>query len=164
MSRFVQTKLPLAARSRRRPRCCPPHRCSQNSLDATDTCLPQPSWGGGLIGLGIPEFEAPGEGGRLPADRTVRFAQRGNDPDMFSLSLSADVLYWQTWAPGAARAFRFPDLSGVMGLRDLPAGAAYYMYLTGFRLAGFAFNEFRYTTLSQLYWSAYAARNLTFTR
>jgi hypothetical protein len=38
------------------------------------------------------------------------------------------------------------------------------MYLTGFRLAGFAFNEFRYNNLSQLYWSAYAARNLTFTR
>ena len=114
--------------------------------------------------VGIPEFEAPTEGGRLPNDRTVRFVQRGNNPDMFNLSLSGDVLYWQTWARNTERSFRFPDLSGVMGLRDLPTGAAYYMYLTGFRVSGFVFNEFRYNNLSQLYWSAYAARNLTFTR
>ncbi len=114
--------------------------------------------------VGIPEFDAPSEGGRLPTDRTVRFTQRGNDPDMFNLSLSGDTQYWQTYANRTERTFRFPDLSGVMGLRDLPTGQSFYMYLTAFRVAGFDFNEFRYNNLSQLYWSAYAARNLTFSR
>ncbi len=114
--------------------------------------------------VGIPRFDAPTDGSGIPADRVVRFTQEGGDPDMFYATLAADTLYWLTYARSTERSFAFPDVSGVMGLRDLPAGQSYVLYLTAFRQRGFAFDQFRYSNLSQLNWWAYSSRNLTFTR
>lgn len=114
--------------------------------------------------VGIPEVTTPADNGRLGADRAVRWEQRGNDPDMWWMSLSGDVLYWYTYAPGSARSAVFPDLSGVMGLSDLPQGQVLYMNLNGFRAPGFDYNEFRYRFLSQLYWTAYSTRTVLWSR
>ncbi len=114
--------------------------------------------------VGIPEITSPIDTGTLATDRTVRFDLAGSSPDMWWVNLSGDVLYWQTFAPGPARTFAFPDLSSVMGLSDLPAGQQLYMNVTGFRTPGFDYNNLRYTWLSQYYWTAYSARTLLFTR
>ena len=102
--------------------------------------------------------------GTLPDDRTVRFDLAGTQPDMWWVNLSADVYYWQTFAPGTARSFVFPDISRVMGLSDLPQGQPLYMNVTGFRTPGFNYNDLRYQWLSQFNWTAYAARTLLFSR
>lgn len=114
--------------------------------------------------VGIPEVTTPVDSGRLPDDRVVRFNLQGASPDMFWASLSADALYWQTFANGSARSFSYPDLSRIEGLRDLPAGAQLYLSINAFRTPGFVFNEFRYNFLSQLYWTAYASRSVLFSR
>ncbi len=114
--------------------------------------------------VGIPDVTAPIDTGTLPTDRTVRFDLSGASPDMWWANLSGDVLYWQTFAPGPARTFAFPDVSRVMGLDDLPAGQQLYFNITGFRTPGFDYNNLRYTWLSQYYWTAYSARTLLFMR
>jgi hypothetical protein len=114
--------------------------------------------------VGIPAITSPIDTGTLAADRTVRFDLSGASPDMWWVNLSGDVLYWQTFAPGASRTFMFPDLSRVMGLGDLPQGQQLYMNIAGFRTPGFEYNNLRYTWLSQYYWTAYAARTLLFMR
>ena len=114
--------------------------------------------------VGIPRFDAPADGSALPSDRVVRFTQEGGDPDMFYASLAADTLYWLSYARSTERTFPFPDLSSVMGLRDLPTGQSYALYVSTFRQRGFSFDQFRYSSLSQLYWWAYSSRSLTFTR
>lgn len=114
--------------------------------------------------VGIPNITSPVENGRLSRDRNVRWDVRGGDPQMWWISLSGDVLYWYTYAPGSSRAAAFPDLSGIMGLSDLPAGQPLYMNLNGFRVPGFDYNEFRYRFLSSLYWTAYSSRTTIWTR
>jgi len=114
--------------------------------------------------VGIPDVISPADSGRLGNDRAVRFELRGASPDMFYASLSADALYWQTFALGTERSFAYPDLSQVPGLRDLPSGQQLYLNITAFRTPGFDFNEFRYNFLSQLYWTAYSGRTLLFSR
>lgn len=114
--------------------------------------------------VGIPDVISPADSGRLGTDRAVRFELRGASPDMFYATLSADALYWQTYAHGNERSFAYPDLSSVMGLRDLPAGQQLYLNITAFRTPGFNLNEFRYNFLSQLYWTAYSGRTLLFSR
>lgn len=114
--------------------------------------------------VGIPDITAPVDTGVLPSDRTVRFDLSGNAPDMWWLNLSGDVYYWQSFAPGSARSFVFPDVSRVMGFNDMPAGQPLYLNVTGFRLPGFVYNDLRYNWLSQFNWTAYAARTLLFTR
>ena len=114
--------------------------------------------------VGIPDVISPADSGRLGTDRAVRFELRGASPDMFYATLSADALYWQTYALGTERSFAYPDLSSVMGLRDLPAGQQLYLNITAFRTPGFNLNEFRYNFLSQLYWTAYSGRTLLFSR
>jgi len=114
--------------------------------------------------VGIPDVTVPIDTGTLPDDRTVRFDLAGIAPDMWWVNLSADVYYWQTFAPGTARSFVFPDISRVMGLSDLPQGQPLYMNITGFRTPGFNYNDLRYQWLSQFNWTAYAARTLLFSR
>lgn len=113
--------------------------------------------------IGIPEITTPVDNGRLDPDRAVRFNLSGASPDMFWVNLTGDVLYWQTFALGSERAFRFPNIGTIMGLGDLPT-TPLYMSVTGLRVPGFNFNEFRYTWLSQLYWTAYAGRSVLFSR
>jgi hypothetical protein len=114
--------------------------------------------------VGIPDITTPVDTGTLPSDRTVRFNYSGTSPDMWWVNLSADVYYWQTFAPGSSRSFVFPDVSRVMGLSDLPEGQPLYMNVTGFRTPGFSYNDLRYQWLSQFNWTAYAARTLLFSR
>jgi hypothetical protein len=114
--------------------------------------------------VGIPDVTAPVDTGVLPADRTVRFDLAGNSPDMWWLNLSGDVYYWQSFTPGTARSFVFPDVSRVEGLNDMPQGQPLYLNVTGFRLPGFVYNDLRYNWLSQFNWTAYAARTLLFSR
>ncbi len=114
--------------------------------------------------VGIPSFSAPVDNGLLPTDRTVRFALHGSDPDLFWMTLSGQVFYWQTFAPGSARSFVFPNLATVAGLSDLPAGQTLYMNVTGLNVPSLTFNTFRYGYLSQIYWSAYSGQNLLFAR
>ncbi|MFO0605296.1 MAG: IPT/TIG domain-containing protein [Polyangiales bacterium] len=114
--------------------------------------------------VGIPDVTAPVDTGVLPADRTVRFDLPGNNPDMWWLNLSGDVYYWQSFTPGTARSFVFPDVSRVEGLSDMPQGQPLYLNVTGFRLPGFVYNDLRYNWLSQFNWTAYAARTLLFSR
>ena len=54
--------------------------------------------------------------------------------------------------------------SRIEGLADLPAGLQLYMNITGIRTPGFDFDNFRYTYLSQLYWTAYSSRSVLFQR
>ena len=114
--------------------------------------------------VGIPALSSPVDNGRLASDRAVRFTVNGNSPDMWWVNLSGDVLYWQTFARGTERAFYFPDISRIDGLRDLPQGAQLYMNINGIRTPGFDFDNFRYTYLSTLYWTAYASRSVVFQR
>ncbi|MBI5517006.1 MAG: IPT/TIG domain-containing protein [Deltaproteobacteria bacterium] len=114
--------------------------------------------------VGIPNITSPMENGRLGDAREVRFTLAEGSPDMWWVTLAGDVLYWQTFALGTERAFRFPDLSAIMGLRDIPEGTPLYMNLSGLRVPAFNFNQFRYSYLSTLYWNAYSARTLLFTR
>lgn len=114
--------------------------------------------------VGIPDITSPIDTGTLSPDRTVRFDLAGSSPDMWWVNLSGDVLYWQTFAPGSARSFAFPNISSVMGLSDLPEGQQLYMNVTGFRTPGFDYNNLRYTWLSQYYWTAYSGRTLLFMR
>ena len=71
---------------------------------------------------------------------------------------------WQHIAPGAERTFRYPDLSALMGLSDLPSGSILTLSLVGLRLTGFDFNRFTYTTIGPQYWSAYSGRGEYLTR
>ena len=114
--------------------------------------------------VGIPNIESPVDNGRLASDRAVRFTVSGASPDMWWVNLSGDALYWQTFARGSERAFYFPDISRIEGLADLPAGLQLYMNITGIRTPGFDFDNFRYTYLSQLYWTGYSARAALFQR
>lgn len=114
--------------------------------------------------VGIPNIESPVDNGRLASDRAVRFTVNGASPDMWWVNLSGDALYWQTFARGSERAFYFPDISRIEGLADLPAGLQLYMNITGIRTPGFDFDNFRYTYLSQLYWTGYSARTALFQR
>lgn len=114
--------------------------------------------------VGIPNLSSPVENGRLSSDRAVRFAVNGASPDMWWMNLSGDVLYWQTFARGTERSFFFPDISRIDGLRDLPLGAQLYMSINGIRTPGFDFDNFRYTYLSLLYWTAYSTRTVVFQR
>jgi len=114
--------------------------------------------------VGIPNVQSPIENGRIAPDRAVRFTVNGASPDMWWVNLSADTLYWQTFARGSERAFYFPDLSRIDGLTDLPQGQQLYMNINGIRTPGFDFDNFRYTYLSLLYWSAYSSRAVLFQR
>lgn len=114
--------------------------------------------------VGIPNLSSPVENGRLAPDRAVRFSVDGASPDMWSVNLSGDVLYWQTFARGTERAFFFPDISRIDGLTDLPQGTQLYMSINGIRTPGFDFDNFRYTYLSLLYWTAYSTRTVLFQR
>jgi hypothetical protein len=108
--------------------------------------------------LGVPNLVAPRSGERLPTDRTVRFEISAGSPDFLELQLASSSSVWQHFAPGADRAVRYPDLSGIMGLADLPAGQPLQLSVIGVRIPGFDFNHFTYTQVGQPYWTAYAAR------
>lgn len=114
--------------------------------------------------VGIPDIQSPVDNGRLGSDRAVRFAVSGASPDMWWVNLSADVLYWQTFARGSERAFYFPDISRIDGLSDLPPGQQLYMNINGIRTPGFDFDNFRYSYLSLLYWTGYSTRTVLFQR
>ncbi len=116
--------------------------------------------------MGIPDLSSPTTGGALPTDRTVRV---GVDPalaapDLLILTLQWDSGQWQHLAPGMERAIRYPDLSSLMGLSDLPRGSLLTLSLVGVRIPGFDFNRFTYATINQAYWSAYAGRGTFVTR
>lgn len=108
--------------------------------------------------LGIPSMTNPMQGDRLPTDRTVRFDIPGMSPDLLIFTLQWEGRSWQHYAPGAERAVRYPDLSSLMGLADLPAGSILGLSLVGLRLSGFEFDRFTYTTVGPRYWTAYAGR------
>ncbi|MDB4929729.1 MAG: hypothetical protein JWM10_2213 [Myxococcaceae bacterium] len=114
--------------------------------------------------LGIPRMTAPEQGARLPDDRTVHFAIEGAAPDLLLFTMQWNATSWQHIAPGAERAFQYPDLSSLMGLSDLPAGSFLSLSLVGLRLTGFEFNRFTYTTIGPQYWTAYAGRGEYLTR
>lgn len=116
--------------------------------------------------MGIPDISSPTAGGALPTDRTVRFTvdPAMAQPDLLILTLQWDDGSWQHLAPGAERAIRYPNLSTLMGLSDLPAGSILGLSLVGIRIPGFAFNTFTYETIGQAYWSAYAGRGTFVTR
>lgn len=114
--------------------------------------------------LGIPDLMTPRAGDRLPADRTVRFEIPGGSPDLLIFQLQAEGRTWQHYAPGAERLVRYPDLSTLMGLSDLPMGSLLGLSLVGLRITGFDFNRFTYTTIGPQYWTAYAGRGSYVTR
>lgn len=114
--------------------------------------------------LGIPQMTSPATGARLPADRTVRVGVEGEAPDLMLFTMQWAGSSWQHFAPGAERSFRYPDLSTLMGLRDMPSGAFLSLSLIGLRLPGFEFNRFTYTTIGPQYWSAYSGRGEFLTR
>jgi hypothetical protein len=113
--------------------------------------------------LGIPDGTAPMPGEALPTDRNVRFNIAGPSPDLLIMTLQWGGGAWQHYAPGAERVIRYPDLSTVMGLSDLPSGALLQLSLVGVRIPGFAFDRFTYSTIGTPYWTAYAGRG-TFIR
>ncbi len=114
--------------------------------------------------LGIPDISSPRAGQQLPSDRTVRFTLPGSDPSLLILNLQYDGGGWTHYAPGTVRTIRYPDLSTLMGLRDLPAGAVLGLSLVGVRIEGFRFDQFTYTTIGPAYWTAYAGRGTYVTR
>ncbi len=116
--------------------------------------------------MGIPDLMSPTAGGALPADRTVRFSVDPAlaAPDLLILTLQWEGSSWQHLAAGAERAIRYPDLSTLMGLSDLPTGDILGLSLVGVRIPGFDFNRFTYATINQAYWSAYAGRGTYVTR
>ncbi len=116
--------------------------------------------------MAIPDLMAPMQGAQLPADRTVRFQVNSTlaQPDLLILNLQWASGQWQHLAPGRERTIRYPDLSSLMGLADLPTGSLLQLSLVGVRIPGFDFNRFTYTTIGQAYWSAYAGRGTYVTR
>jgi hypothetical protein len=114
--------------------------------------------------LGIPDITAPMAGGQLPTDRTVRFNVAAGSPDLLLLTLQWQASSWNHYAPGADRAIRYPDLSTVMGLSDVPRGEAMTLSLIGVRIPDFQFNRFTYATIGPAYWTAYAGRGVLITR
>jgi len=114
--------------------------------------------------LGIPDITTPTAGQQLPGDRTVRFDQPPGDPSLFILNLQYEGGGWSHYAPGTTRAIRYPDLSTLMGLRDLPSGSILGLSLVGVRIEGFRFDQFTYTAIGPAYWTAYAGRGTYVTR
>lgn len=114
--------------------------------------------------LGIPDITAPMAGGQLPADRTVRFDIAASSPDLLLLTLQWQTSSWNHYAPGADRTIRYPDLSTVMGLSDVPRGEAMTLSLVGVRIPDFRFDRFTYATIGPAYWTAYAGRGVLITR
>lgn len=114
--------------------------------------------------LGIPDITAPRAGQQLPGDRTVRFDLPAADPSLLILNLQYEGGGWSHYAPGSARAIRYPDLSTLMGLRDLPSGSILGLSLVGVRIEGFRFDQFTYTSIGPAYWTAYAGRGTYVTR
>ena len=108
--------------------------------------------------LGIPDLMTPRSGDSLPSDRTVRFTVPGMAPDVMLLNLNWGSGQWQHFAPGADRAIRYPDLSTLMGVGDLPPCTFMCLSLVGVCIPGFRFDRFTYTSLAQTYWTAYAGR------
>lgn len=114
--------------------------------------------------LGIPELTNPRPGDRLPTDRTVRFDIPGSSPDLLIFQLQWEGRSWQHYAPGAERSVRYPDLSSLMGLADMPPGSFLGLSLVALRLSSFDFDRFTYTTIGPRYWTAYAGRGSYLTR
>ena len=123
-----------------------------SGLTSPDEAVPVRGW------LGIPQMTSPAAGGRLPDDRRVTYEVRGPAPDLFLFTMQWASGSWQHFSPSTAREVRYPDLSSLMGLSDLPSGAAMTLSLVGLQIRGFEFNRFTYASIAPGYWTAYAGR------
>jgi IPT/TIG domain len=115
--------------------------------------------------LAIPVATAPLAGGRVPDDRVVRWSMdpERTPPDLYEIEIvGGDGLRaWRQIVPGTQTESPIPDLSSVDGLSDIPAGVITWQ-VTGVRIAGFQYDEFKYEQLASPRFRTHAASD-TFT-
>lgn len=134
----------------------PPYtRVLQTGVTAVDDVVQLPDF------LGIPEATAPTDGSPIPTDRVLRWepSAGGIEPDFQLLLLTGGDgnPAWRIFLPGNVNEAPIPDLSAIPDLDDLAPGTLYWV-LYAVKVPGFDFDEFRYTYLSDAYWS-HAALN-----
>lgn len=112
--------------------------------------------------LGIPDNVAPADGGRLPGDRILRWQADGAPADLHIVLLqgSDGNPAWRMFVPGNVLEAPIPDLSTIPEISDIPNGFMFWSVIA-VRIPGFDFNQFRYTDLSDQYWT-HVAQNSFF--
>jgi hypothetical protein len=112
--------------------------------------------------LGIPDALAPRFGEMLPADRVLRWQALGDEADFQYVYIldSGGNAVWIQYVPGDVFETPIPDLSAAEGVWDIPEGFMTWG-VVGVRRPGFDFDEFRYTDLTTIYWSAWAENEFT---
>jgi hypothetical protein len=113
----------------------------------------------GLSGfLGIPKALAPAPGASLPADRTLRFALVGVEPDLFVVEIIGGDgnPAWLQVLPGGAREVPVPDLTAIEAVGDIAAGQITWQ-VRGVSVDDFVYDRFQYRQVSDRYITASAA-------
>jgi len=107
--------------------------------------------------LGIPQPTAPAFGERLPADRILRWASDGPDPDLHMiLMIGGDGNpAWRQFVPGNVHESPIPDLSTIPEIDDISTGFITWV-IYAIRIPGFDYDELSYTFLQDRFWSAWA--------
>jgi len=112
---------------------------------------------------GIPTPLAPTPGGRIPADRMLRWEVPGDTPTFYVVYLydispmGQLVPLWTLFVNGEQNYARIPNVDPVDGLSD-PARQAQVMEILGVTVEGLDFSDVSYADLAENRWSSWAMR------
>jgi hypothetical protein len=104
--------------------------------------------------LAIPSPTAPLAGGRIPADRVLRWDMADPQPDLYVIEIvGGDGLpAWMQIVPGTQTESTIPDLSSIEGIDDIAAGIIPWV-VRAIRIEDFDYDQFKYNSLSSRFWT-----------
>ncbi len=108
--------------------------------------------------LGVPDAVSPANGGRIPADRTLRWQEPGGAPADFHLILMVGQdgnPAWRMFVRGDQTSAPIPDLSSIPMVDDITPGEAQWAVFS-ISIPGFDFDTLSYNEINEGYWSAYS--------